>query len=55
MQGYPQLSFSISITCVKIYISCIITHRGKNTFKLVGTVLNTLVRGSQAPLSISVR
>ena len=28
----PQFSFSISIGLVKIYISCIITHRGKNIF-----------------------
>ena len=29
MLGYPQFSFWISIGLVKIYISCIITHRGK--------------------------
>ena len=40
MRGYPQFSFWISITFVKIYISCIIINRGKNTFELVGTVLN---------------
>ena len=40
MRGYPQLSFWISMTLVKIYISCIIINRGKNTFELVGTVLN---------------
>ena len=39
MCGYPQFSFSISITLVKIYISRIIINRGKNTFELVGTVL----------------
>ena len=39
MRGYPQFSFSISITLVKIYISCIIINRDKNTFELVGTVL----------------
>ena len=33
MRGYPQFSFWISIGLVKIYISCIITHRGKNIFK----------------------
>ena len=38
MRGYPQFSFWISITLVKIYISCIIINRGKNTFELVGTV-----------------
>ena len=27
----PQFSFWISLTLLKIYISCIITHRGKNT------------------------
>ena len=36
----PNFFFSISITLVKIYISCIIINRGKNTFELVGTVLN---------------
>ena len=40
MGGYPQFSFSISITLVKIYISRIIINWGKNTFELVGTVLN---------------
>ena len=31
----PQFSFWISITLVKIYISCIIVNRGKlNTFEL---------------------
>ena len=40
MRGYRQFSFSISITLVKIYISRIITNRGKNTFELVGTALN---------------
>ena len=39
MRGYSQFSFWISITLVKIYIFCIIIHRGKNTFELVGTVL----------------
>ena len=39
MRGYPQFSFWISITLVKIYISRIIINRGKNTFELVGTVL----------------
>jgi len=29
MRGYPQFSFWISLGLVKIYISCIITHRGK--------------------------
>ena len=40
MGGYPQFSFWISIGLVKIYISCIITHRGKKHLLLVGTVLN---------------
>ena len=39
MCGYPQFSFWISITFIKIYISCIIINQGKNTFELVGTVL----------------
>ena len=38
MRGYPQLSFWISITLVKIDISCIIINRGKNPFELVGAV-----------------
>ena len=38
MRGYPQFSFLISITLVKIYISRMIINRGKNTFELVGTV-----------------
>ena len=42
MRGYPQFSFWISITLVKIYSSCIIINRGKNTFELVGTVLKFL-------------
>ena len=39
MRGYPQFSCRISVTLVKIYISCIIINRGKNIFELVGTVL----------------
>ena len=39
MRGYPQFSFWISIILGKIYLSCIIINRGKNTFELVGTVL----------------
>ena len=39
MHGYPQLCFWISITLVKIYISCIIINQDKNAFELVGTVL----------------
>ena len=41
MRGYLQFSFWISTTLVKIYLSCIIVNRGKNTFELVGTVLNS--------------
>ena len=41
MHGYPQFSFWISMTLVKIYISCIIINRGKNTFELVGIVLKS--------------
>ena len=44
MRGYPQFPFWISITLVKIYISCIIINGGKNTFELVGTVLKRDVR-----------
>ena len=39
MRGYSQFSFWISIALVKIYLSCIIINRGKNTFELIGTVL----------------
>ena len=39
MHGYPQFSFWISITLVKIYIPCIILNQGKKNFELVGTVL----------------
>ena len=40
MRGYPQFSFWISITIVKICFSCIFSKPHKNTFELVGTVLN---------------
>ena len=42
MRGYPQFSFWISITLVKIYIPCVIINRGKNTIELVGTVLRRI-------------
>ena len=45
MRGYPQFTFWILITLVKIYISCIVINRGKNTFELVGTVLNATETG----------
>ena len=50
MLDYPQFSFWISITLVKICFSRIFSKPSKNTFELVGTVLNkgsfqqTLVR-----------
>ena len=37
----PPFSFWISITLVKTYLFCIIINRGKHTFELVGTVLDT--------------
>ena len=40
MRGYPQFSFWISITLVKICFSRIFSKTRKNTFELVGTVLN---------------
>ena len=40
MHGYPQFSFWISITLVKICFSRVFSKAGKNTFELVGTVLN---------------
>ena len=39
MRVYPQFSSRISVTLVKINISCLIVNQGKNTFELVGTVL----------------
>ena len=42
MRGYLQFSFWISITHVRIYISCIVINRGKNIFELEGTVLKLL-------------
>ena len=39
MRGYPQFSFWISITLVKICFSLIVSKPRKNTFELVGTVL----------------
>ena len=48
MRGYPQFSFWISITLIKIYISCIIINRGKSIFELVGTVLNSIVQVQHA-------
>ena len=36
MRGYPQFSFWISITLVKIYVSCIIINRPGQKFELVG-------------------
>ena len=44
MPGYPQVSFWISITLVKFCFSCVFSKPGKNTFELVGTVLNTCRR-----------
>ena len=41
MRGYPQFSFWISITLVNICISRIFSKPRKNTFELVGTVLNS--------------
>ena len=60
MRGYPQFSFCISITLVKIYISCIIINRGKNAFELVGTdlkvkiVMGVFSRVSTMLLSVNV-
>ena len=39
MRGYPQFSFWISITLVKICFSRIFRKPRKNTFELVGTVI----------------
>ena len=43
MCGYPQFSFWISITLVKICFSPIFSKLCKNTFELVGTVLTQVV------------
>ena len=40
MRGYPQFSFWISITLVKISFSRIFSKPRKNTFELLGIVLN---------------
>ena len=40
MRGYPQFSFWISITLVKICFSRIFSKPRKNTFESVGTVLS---------------
>ena len=53
MRGYPQFSFWISIEVVKIYISCIITHRGKKYLLLVGTVLKKKTIASACNILLS--
>ena len=40
MRGNPQFSFRISIALVMICFSRIFSEPRKNTFELVGTVLN---------------
>ena len=40
MHGYPQFSFWVSITLVEICFSHIFIKPRKNTFALVGNVLN---------------
>ena len=47
MHGYPQFSCWISVTLVKVYLSCIIISRGKHTFELVGTVLKLIISDSE--------
>ena len=56
MRGYPQFSFWISITLVKINISCVIINRGKNTIELVGTILNRreILKYTQSFVVVSV-
>ena len=49
MRGYPQFPFWISIGLVKIYISCIITHREKNIFNQQAPSLKLLSRAWLAP------
>ena len=48
MRGYPQFSFWISITLVKICFFRIFSKPRKNTFELVGTILkNNTVLGKK--------
>ena len=47
MRDYAQFSFWISVELIKIYISCIIINRGKNTFELVGMAEYQAVKGIQ--------
>ena len=54
MRGYPQFSFWISITLVKIYIPCVIINQGKNTIELVGTILNGFL-ASKVMVTVNVR
>ena len=42
MRGYPQFSFGISITLVKICFSRVVSKPRKNTFELVDTVLKNV-------------
>ena len=43
MRAYPQFSFWISISLVKICFSRIFSKSRKNTFELVGTVLTMYI------------
>ena len=43
MRGYPQFSFWISITLVKICFSRIFSKPRKNTFELAGAVLKSAI------------
>ena len=52
MRSYPQFSFLISITLVKICFSRIVTKPRKNTFELVGTVLDTYIKFIHSTMNI---
>ena len=47
MLGYPQFSFRMSITLVKICFPRIFSKSHKNTFELVGTVLKPHINVEQ--------
>ena len=50
LRGYPQFSCWISIALIKICVSRIFSKPRKNTFELVGTVLNYLMKSSSLAL-----
>ena len=53
MRSYPQFSFWISITLVKICFSRIFSKLRKNIFELVGTVLKWVEQLTGGRMSVS--